>query len=221
MKPNLVQKDHVGVKICGVRTFSDAAFACDVGADAIGFNFWPQSKRYLNPQELSAWVSDIPTSVERIGVFVNAERDEVVRLIENGVIHSAQFHGDETQEYYLEMSQGFACMKAFTVRDESSLDIVSNFQASTVLLDAYCPGEYGGSGMTFEWSLGQRFVTESPGCSVVLAGGLRPDNVQSAIAQVSPAAVDVASGVESSPGIKDHSLVKDFVQLAHGMNIRD
>ena len=221
MKPNLVQKGHVGVKICGVRTFSDTLFACDVGADAIGFNFWPQSKRYIDPQELSTWVSDIPASVERIGVFVNARRDEVVRLLKEGVIHSAQLHGDETQEYYLSVAQGFACMKAFTVRDESSLDMASNFQATTVLLDAYCPGEYGGGGNTFEWSLGQRFVRENSSRSVVLAGGLRPDNVQSAISQVSPSAVDVASGVESSPGIKDPSMVRDFVQLAHGMNIRD
>ncbi len=221
MKPRLVQQEHVGVKICGVRTLHDALSACDAGADALGFNFWPHSKRYLDPSELSKWMRDMPDSVERIGVFVNAGTEEVMRLLEDGVVHAAQFHGDETSDYYKKFSPATVCLKAFTVRDASSLDVVSGFQASTVLLDAYCPGEYGGSGTSFEWGLGQSFVADNPATSVVLAGGLSPSNVASAISQVRPAAVDVASGVESAPGVKDHSMVRDFVRLAHEMNIRD
>ena len=221
MKPRLVQQEHVGVKICGVRTLNDALSACDAGADALGFNFWPHSKRYVDPWELVQWVRDMPDSVERVGVFVNAGSEEGMRLLEEGVVHAAQFHGDETYDYYRKFSPESACLKAFTVRDKSSLEAVSGFQATTVLLDAYCPGEYGGSGKSFEWDLGRSFVTGNPETSVVLAGGLSPANVASAISQVRPAAVDVASGVESAPGVKDHSMVRDFVCLAHEMNIRD
>ena len=142
-------------------------------------------------------------------------------MLEAGLIHAAQLHGDETPEYYHRIASGFACLKAFTVQNESSLAGISSFAATTVLLDAYCPGEYGGSGKSFEWDLGRRFVSENPDRRVVLAGGLRPDNVSFAVSEVRPSAVDVASGVESAPGIKDNSMVNDFVQTVHEMDIRD
>ena len=135
--------------------------------------------------------------------------------------HVAQFHGDETPEYYQQFSSSFPSIKAFTVKDESSLIGIRQFSATTILLDAYVPGEYGGSGSCFEWDLGRRFVSENPDRRVVLAGGLKPDNVALAVAEVRPAAVDVASGVESSPGVKDVAMLNDFVKVVHEMDIRD
>ena len=221
MKPRFVQLNKVAVKICGIKSVSDAIAACDAGADAVGFNFWPGSKRFISPEDLAEWVDDMPDSTERVGVFVNADAGKVVSLLEEGLIHAAQLHGDETAEYYRRIASGFASLKAFTVQDESSLAGITSFAATTVLLDAYCPGEYGGSGKSFEWDLGRRFVSENPNRRVVLAGGLRPDNVSLAVSEVRPSAVDVASGVESAPGIKDNSMVKDFVQAVHEIDIRD
>ena len=221
MKPRFVQAQHVAVKICGITTASDALMACEAGADAVGFNFWAGSKRFIEPENLAQWVGDLPDSIERVGVFVNADAEEVFPLLETGLINAVQFHGNENPAYYRQFSSGFACLKAFTVKDEYSLTEISRFTAATILLDAYCPGEYGGSGTCFEWDLGRRFVNDNPDRRVVLAGGLRPDNVSAAVSEVLPAAVDVASGVEAAPGIKDGSMINDFVQAVHEINIPD
>ena len=219
MKPGFVQTQGVAVKVCGITTASDALTACASGADALGFNFWPGSKRCIKPSELARWAADIPDSTERVGVFVNAEIEFVLEVLETGVINAVQFHGDESAEYYGRVSSNFATLKAFTVKDEYCLNKIRKFTAATILLDAYCPGEYGGSGTSFEWDLGRRFVHDNPDRRVVLAGGLRPDNVSLAVQQVRPAAVDVASGVESAPGVKDAAKVKDFIQAVHEIDI--
>jgi phosphoribosylanthranilate isomerase len=221
MKPRFVETDRIAVKICGVTSESDALSACDAGADALGFNFWPKSKRYVEPEHFSQWGRELPESTERVGVFVNAEPREVFRLLETGVIHAAQFHGNETVQYYHRFSENFGTLKAFTVKDDCSVAAISNFPAASILLDAYCPGEYGGSGASFDWSLGRRFVLENPDRRVVLAGGLRPDNVAVAAAGVIPAAVDVATGVESAPGIKDRFRVNDFIAAVREVKIPD
>ncbi|MCP4848001.1 MAG: phosphoribosylanthranilate isomerase [Verrucomicrobiaceae bacterium] len=219
MKPEFVQTQGVAVKICGITTVADALMACAAGADALGFNFWPGSKRFIKPSELTLWAGDIPDSTERVGVFVNADIEQVLSLLETGIINAAQFHGNESAEYYGRFSSDFSCIKAFTVKNENCLQEIRKFAATTVLLDAYCPGEYGGSGTSFEWSLGRRFVKDNPDRRVVLAGGLRPDNVALAVREVLPEAVDVASGVEAAPGIKDGAMVKDFVQAVHEIDI--
>ncbi|MFP6873964.1 MAG: phosphoribosylanthranilate isomerase [Verrucomicrobiales bacterium] len=221
MKPRFVQINRIAVKICGITSQSDALAACDAGADALGFNFWPKSKRFIEPEYFEQWVRELPESTERVGVFVNAEAGEVFRLLETGVIHAAQFHGNETLQYYQRFSANFGTLKAFRVKDDCSVAQISSFPATTVLLDAYCPGEYGGSGACFDWHLGRRFVLENPDRRVVLAGGLKPDNVGIAAAGVLPAAVDVASGVERTPGIKDISRVNDFIAAVREVEIPD
>lgn len=221
MKPEFAQAQAVAVKICGITTASDALTACAAGADALGFNFWPGSKRFIKPSELTQWAGDIPESTERVGVFVNADIEQVLPLLESGLINAAQFHGNESAEYYGRFSSEFATLKAFTIKDEYCLAEIRGFAATTILLDAHCPGEYGGSGTSFEWDLGRRFVNDNPDRRVVLAGGLRPDNVLLAVQQVLPAAVDVASGVESTPGVKDGAKVKDFIQAVHEIDIPD
>lgn len=209
--PRFVETEAVGVKICGFTSYANAAAVADLGVDALGFNFWPKSKRYLPPEEFETWARDLPTEVERVGVFVNADSKKVMRLLESGAIHAAQFHGDEPGEYCGRFIGKFPFLRAFGIKSEESLNDVIGYGTRAVLLDAYCPGEYGGSGEAFDWELGRRFVAEHPDYRVVLAGGLRPDNVATAAAGVRPAAVDVASGVESEPGVKDLGLVRDFL----------
>lgn len=221
MKPRFVGTDRIAVKICGVTSESDALAACEAGADALGFNFWPNSKRYIEPEYFGQWGRQLPESTERVGVFVNAEPREVFGLLEAGVIHAAQFHGNETVEYYQRYSGDFRTLKAFTVKDDHSLAEISKFPAKSILLDAYCKATYGGSGTSFDWSLARRFVVENPDRHVVLAGGLRPDNVAIAAGRVLPAAVDVASGVELAPGIKDCSKVNDFIAAVREVKIPD
>ncbi len=214
MNPRFVERGHVGVKVCGLTTYENAAAVAAAGADALGFNFWSGSKRYLPPDEFAGWAARLPAGVDRVGVFVNADADEVLGLLESGAIHAAQFHGDESAQYCRRFAGRFPFVKAFGVRSPDSLGGVTGYGTETVLLDAYCPGEYGGSGESFDWELGRRLVVAQPGYRVVLAGGLTSENVARAVAGVRPAAVDVASGVESAPGIKDVEQVRAFVRAA-------
>lgn len=216
MLPRFVQGQRLGVKICGLTDLASAVATAETGADALGFNFWPKSKRYLPPSAFCEWAGDLPTGVERVGVFVNAAPELVFDLLEGGAIDVAQFHGDESPQYCERFAGRFPYVRALGVRSPESLDRATRFGTRAVLLDAYCPLEYGGSGESFDWELGRRFVSENPEFRVVLAGGLTPENVRRAVAGVRPAAVDVASGVESAPGVKDLDAVRRFVERARG-----
>ena len=215
MMPRFVQLGRVGIKICGITSHSNAMEVAGAGADALGFNFWPRSKRYLDPGEFEAWAQDLPDEVERVGVFVNAPLERVLQLLEGGAIHVAQLHGDEGRDYCVDIARRYPTLKAYAVESAESLAAISGF-GGAVLLDAYCPGEYGGGGEPFDWELGRRFAAENPEEKVVLAGGLNPGNVAKAVRGVRPAAVDVASGVELEPGVKDLVLVREFVAAALG-----
>ncbi len=204
---------RVRVKICGVRTPAQAEALTAMGVHAIGFNFWPGSKRYLAPGD-AGWLDALGESVIRVGVFVNEAPDSIRRLLDRGRIDWAQLHGDETPEAVGALQrEGYRVYRALRVRDASSLDLVAAYEGP-ILLDAYVPAEYGGSGATMDWALGAEAVRRFPGRSIVLAGGLHPDNVARAVAEVGPAAVDVASGVESAPGEKDLALCRRFVEEA-------
>lgn len=213
MIPDFVQSERVGVKICGLTTAADAEATIEAGADALGFNFWPRSKRYLDPAQ-GQWLREFAGKTERVGVFVNATDDEVQQLLDDGLIDTVQFHGDEPAERCAEWSAKVPFLRAFGIKDRQSIAVVEAFELPAVLLDAYCPGEYGGSGEGFDWQLGAEFIEANPENRVVLAGGLVSENVADAVAGVRPAAVDVASGVESAPGIKDLAKVRAFIEAA-------
>lgn len=215
MIPQFVAGKQVGVKICGITSFEDAEKCIAAGADSLGFNFWSKSKRHVKREQVENWIGNLSNNVERVGVFVNADETEVISLLEDEVIHVAQLHGDEGQDYCERISQRFRSIKAFGVKDSGSLHDAANNCIDTILLDAYCPNLYGGSGAGFEWALGGKFVKENPQRPVILAGGLNHNNVAEAILSVSPAAVDVASGVESANGTKDNILVKKFIDSVH------
>ncbi len=197
------------VKICGITRVEDALAAVRLGADALGLNFWPGSKRYIAPAEARDIVRRLPPFVAAVGVFVNPTRDEVLRAQDASGIGVVQLHGDEPPA--LCASIPFPVVKAIRVTDARALAALSSYEVRAFLLDASCAG-YGGGGVAFDWRLAATAVAgEVP---VILAGGLHPGNVAEAIRAVQPWAVDVATGVESAPGVKDSEKMRLFIENA-------
>jgi phosphoribosylanthranilate isomerase len=193
------------VKVCGVRSLDDALAAADAGADAIGFNFWPGSKRFVALEEAARIAGRLPATLRRFGVFVDAPADEIERAFAAGAIDTAQLHGDEPHDFCRPFAGRY--MKALRLRDLAQLQ---GWDCELLLVDADAPG-YGGSGTTADWSLAKAAAANR---RILLAGGLTPDNVAAAIAAVGPYGVDVASGVERSPGVKDPRKIAAFVAAA-------
>ncbi len=213
---------RVAVKICGITRGDEAHAIVAAGADAIGINFWPKSKRFIPLDEAMPWLRELADTVPRVAVTVNASDEELRQLIDSGAIDWIQLHGDETPERVKSLTQqGLPIFKAMGVRDRAMLEAASSFESPTLLLDAYAPNECGGSGETMDWSLGSEAVKQWPNRQIVLAGGLTPGNVADAVKQVRPAGVDVASGVEVSPGRKDLDKVRDFIAGVKSRNLRD
>jgi len=203
----------VGVKICGITSESDAHMCISEGANALGFNFFSGSKRHLNPKNNLDWISSLNGKVDRVAVVVNASADLLATLLEADCFELIQFHGDESP-VDCEVSGFSHWMKAIRVRNEEALKEAMAFSCSTLLLDAWSVAGYGGTGEVADWQLIHNFAAKSPDRNLILAGGLKPENVASAIRCVRPKAVDVAGGVESAPGIKCQKLVRSFVQEA-------
>ncbi len=198
------------VKICGITRLEDALAAVRLGADALGFNFWPGSKRYLPPEAARAIVRALPPLVVTVGVFVDPTRAEAMAAAEASGVQVLQLHGDEPPELCAGLP--LPVLKGIRVRDEGSLALLDGYAGAVAgfLLDADSAG-YGGSGRAFDWALAARAAAARP---ILLAGGLTPANVAEAVRVVRPFGVDVASGVESAPGVKDHGLVARFVRAA-------
>jgi phosphoribosylanthranilate isomerase len=200
----------VRVKICGITNLGDGMAAAEAGADALGFMFYDQSPRYISVEAASGVASQLPQFVLRVGVFVNAPEDLVVRAIRECGLNLLQFHGDEPPEYCLQF--GLMSMKAFRVQDAASLQVLRNYHTDAWLLDAYSPGKLGGTGETFNWDLA--LEAQGWGRPIFLAGGLTPENVAEAVRRARPYGVDVSGGVEAAPGRKDHAKVRAFIQAA-------
>ncbi|BDG03957.1 phosphoribosylanthranilate isomerase [Anaeromyxobacter oryzae] len=198
------------IKICGFTRLEDALDAVALGADALGFNFWPRSKRYIAPVAARAIIDRLPPGTRTFGVFVNPTREELLAAIAASGVGTVQLHGDEPPA----LCQGLPVpvVKAIRVRDAHSLAALASYEVSGFLLDSSTAG-YGGSGAAFDWSLAAEAAADLP---VWLAGGLTPENVADAIQLVRPLGVDVASGVESSPGVKDYDKMKRFIEAARG-----
>ncbi|MCB1233786.1 MAG: phosphoribosylanthranilate isomerase [Verrucomicrobiae bacterium] len=206
----------VRVKICGLTVADEAFRTIELGADAIGVNFWPKSKRYIAPAAAAPWLRELAGVAPRIGVFVNEPIEAIARLLDEGIIDAAQLHGDESPADVGDLlARGFSAYKAVGVKDRAALDAAGDYPGDVLLLDAYAPSTYGGTGETLDWALGREAVERWPGRRIVLAGGLTPENVAEAARQANPAAVDVASGVESgTPGRKDMAKVAAFLAAA-------
>ena len=213
------------IKICGITTSDDARTVATAGADAIGLNFYPRSSRYISQETAREIIAVLPAGVVRVGLFVNAEAADVCRLFDTLSLNLIQLHGDEPPEFLTQLGHR-PVMKAFRVggnRLRPVWDYLARCRElktlpAMVLLDALTETNYGGSGVLADWTAAREYLADDPkqgkNPPLVLAGGLTPANVGEAIRTVHPAAVDVASGVESSPGRKDPSAVAAFVQAA-------
>jgi len=194
------------VKVCGIRRRADAELAVTLGATALGFVFWPSSPRAVTPETVREITDGLPAFVSRVGVFVNQSPVSVLRTAAKAGLTAIQLHGDEQASTYFESS--LSIIKALPVREGFSLSAVEDLPPRvTVLLDAHDPVRRGGTGRVVEWTVAAAAARVRP---VILSGGLTPDNIRQAAAAVRPYAVDVSSGVESAPGVKDESRMRAF-----------
>ena len=200
----------VKVKICGITELEDARHAIRCGADALGFVFFAQSPRCISPERAAEIIRQLPPFVANVGLFVNEDPVRVREIAETCRLAAVQLHGDESAEACAAVS-GRKVVKALRVRDEKSLAGAGVYEVSALLLDAWVPGRFGGTGTVFNWQLAAEMARSRP---VILAGGLNPANVAEAVRAVRPYAVDVSSGVEISPGKKDRQKVAAFIAAA-------
>ena len=200
----------VRVKICGITNTADAHAAIDAGADQIGFNFYSKSPRQISAAEAAKIRPELPSKVKAVGIFVNATAAEVTATQKLLNLDAAQLHGDETPEQAAEIARSLPVIKAFRIDSDFPLDTLDEYPgAFAYLLDAADTGQYGGTGRTTDWDVARRAALEH---RIILAGGLKVENVAAAIRIVRPYGVDVASGVESKPGKKDHGRLREFIQ---------
>lgn len=197
------------IKICGLTNLEDALLAAELGADALGFIFYSKSPRALTPDAARQIIQQLPPLVVSVGVFVNEPAAIVLEVAEMVRLDWIQLHGEEPPDYCRFLNRNV--IKAIRVRGRESLPQMQSYRGSVraFLLDSHKTGQRGGTGASFDWSLAQEAKVYG---QVVLAGGLNPGNVAAAIQQAAPAAVDVASGVEASPGRKDHDRLRAFFQ---------
>jgi phosphoribosylanthranilate isomerase len=207
----------VRVKICGITNPEDAFLAADLGAHALGFNFYPKSPRSIKPDAARDIIKFLPPFVLSVGVFVDEEAGVVRELANTVGLDWIQLHGQESPEYCCAL--GRRIIKGFRIQDKSSLDVLPSYRdaVQAFLLDTYRPGTLGGTGETFDWELARQAREYGP---VILAGGLTAANVGQAIKIAQPAGVDVASGVEAAPGKKDPGKLKNFIEIVKDLGGR-
>ncbi len=200
----------VRVKICGITRIEDMQAACKAGSDALGFVFYAKSPRNLSIEQAAALLQALPPFVQSVGLFVNADPAFVRSVLAAAPLDLLQFHGDETPEYCKQFNRPY--LKAVRVRPETDLVKygLDFADARALLLDAYVPGVPGGTGERFDW----RLIPADLPKPIVLSGGLNADNVAEAVQVVKPWAVDVSSGVEAAPGIKDAAKIAAFIEQA-------
>jgi phosphoribosylanthranilate isomerase len=196
------------VKICGITRLADARHAVACGVDALGFVFWPESPRYITPERAVDIIATLPAHVTAVGVFVNESVDGIRVIVERTGIGAVQLHGDETPDYALAL--GWPVWRAFTVERAEAMSSAWPPQ-TTVLVDAADPVRRGGTGVKVDWG---RAAGIARAHRIVLAGGLTPENVVEAIETVRPYGVDVSSGVEDSPGVKNVDKIERFLTSA-------
>ncbi len=199
------------VKICGIKTLSDAKFAVDYGADAIGFVF-AESIRNVSKETARAIVRKLPPFVTTVGLFVNDTAENIEAICRFCGLDTIQLHGNERPSL-LNRLKAFKTIKAFRIQNEKDIIPIRKYKPDAILLDGYSENKMGGTGTSFDWKIVKKLKTSIP---VIVAGGLTHLNVSQAIRIVNPYAVDVSSGVESGPGKKDRKLIKKFIDAVKG-----
>ena len=201
----------VKVKICGITNYEDAAAAMDMGADLLGFNFYPKSPRFVPPEKVMEIINKLPGFIDVAGVFVNATLEQIRETISQCQLDWVQLHGDESPEFCQSLlSVNVRTMKAIRVKDQTDIEKADSFFTDAILLDAFHPEKYGGTGLTFDWN-----IVGHIGKRIFLAGGINPDNVAEAV-ELGVYGIDVCSGIEAEPGKKDHKKMKKlFENIRH------
>jgi phosphoribosylanthranilate isomerase len=191
----------IPTKICGITNLSDAQAAAVHGASAIGFIFYEKSSRAISIEDAKFISRHLSNDISKVGVFVNHDKAFIEKAIRSASLNIIQLHGDETPGFCKQFE--VPVLKALRIKDKASLSVMDQYNVAGFLLDTFSTKQYGGTGETFDWSL-LNGKLETP---IILSGGLNPDNILDAIDSVNPAAIDVNSGVEISPGKKDHQKI--------------
>lgn len=201
----------VKVKICGITNYEDATAAIDMGADLLGFNFYPKSPRYVPVEKVVEIINRLPAFIDIAGVFVNAPFDQIRETIGECELNWIQLHGDEDPEFCSSfLSLNVRTMKALRVKEQKDIEKAEKYFTDAILLDAFDPEKYGGTGLTFDWN-----IVGNIDKRIFLAGGINPDNVVSAV-ELGVYGIDICSGIESRPGKKDHKKMKKlFDNIRH------
>jgi phosphoribosylanthranilate isomerase len=201
------------VKICGITNLKDAHAAVAAGADALGFNFYRPSPRYVAPASAREIINTLPDSILTVGVFVNEASPETVRAVANEAgVKAVQLHGDESPDYCRALN---SVIKTFAVSDNFDINQIGAYEVDAIMLDTKDNRLRGGTGRVFDWSIAQQVSQLVP--KLYLAGGLTPENVSEAIAMVHPYAVDTCSALEDKPGIKNHERMRVFVRAVRSV----
>jgi phosphoribosylanthranilate isomerase len=201
------------VKICGITRAEDALMAASLGATAIGFIFWPGSPRRIAASAARAIADSLAEEVLKVGVFVDAPAADIRRTIDEAGLTAVQLHGSETAPFAAAVNA--RVIKAMPIEQVTEA-VLDEWQTTPILLDAHDPVRKGGTGRTIDWS---RAATIAARHEVILAGGLRPENVVDAVARVRPYGIDVSSGVETSPGVKDHEKLRGLFEALRGAHV--
>jgi phosphoribosylanthranilate isomerase len=206
----------VRVKICGITNLEDALAAVAAGADALGFVFYPPSRRYVTAAQAEQIIRQLPPFVSTVGLFVDVALDEVNDIASRCGLDRIQLHGRETPDFCCQVRR--PVIKAFRIKNAASLTPLPDYRVAAFLLDAYVEGALpGGTGTPFSWALAAQAQTYGP---VILAGGLTSANIEVAIGQLHPYGVDVSTGVERAPGLKDHHKVREFIARAKAAGVK-
>jgi phosphoribosylanthranilate isomerase len=207
-----VKMNRVQIKICGITKVEDARACANLGADMIGLNFYPKSPRYIQPQRARQIVEGIPRSVHAVGVFVDPTASEVRAIAMEAGIECVQLHGDVPPNTCRELACEFRVIRAFSTGSQFQPKDAAPFSECDVLLDAHRAGLRGGTGLTCDWSAARATLPFAR--FLILSGGLNAQNIEQAVATVAPHAVDVCTGVESAPGVKDRRAIEAFIAAA-------
>ena len=199
----------IEIKICGITNLDDAIAVAKSGADALGFIFYPKSPRYVSPEEARKIIGNLPGEITRVGVFVNHRADEIKEIADFCGLNLVQLHGNESPEFCRQFPVS-TLVKAFSPRNENDLQVLKDYPVKAILVDTHDPKLYGGTGKTSNWELASIIKESHP---LILSGGLNIDNITEAIETVHPDAVDINSGVEVSPGKKDHNKVSEIIKI--------
>ena len=204
------------IKVCGVTTVEDARDAVLLGADAIGLNFYEKSSRFVDASRAAQILESLPALITTVGVFVNHPDPQGLEDLASSLgLHAVQLHGNETPDY-CSMIHRIKVIKAVRVDSHFRVESLRAYGGRVFLLDACAPGQLGGTGQVFDWS---RAYGANAFGSIIVAGGLNPDNVAEAIAQLHPYAVDVSSGVEARPGQKDYEKMRRFIEAVRRADV--